>query len=73
MQPKDGANGIELPGRLSHSLSLLFTSFLPEVQPRSPRVPVRSPLFTQRSPSRWRYAKRCLFWAAQTGSSSPQI
>lgn len=40
MQPKDGANGIKLPGRLSLNLSLLFTSSLPEVQPRKPRLPL---------------------------------
>lgn len=40
MQPKDGANGIKLPGRLSLNLSLLFTSFYPEVQPCKPRLPV---------------------------------
>lgn len=40
MQPKDGANGIKLPGRLSLNLSLLFTSSLPEVQPPKPRLPL---------------------------------
>lgn len=60
MQPKDGANGIKLPGRLSLNLSLFFLYFpsrssAPQTHPA--RAPARSPGFTQRYSARWRHAK----------------
>lgn len=60
MQPKDGANGIKLPGRFSLNLSLLFTSFpfrssVLHTQPAL--TPTRSPLSTQRYSARWRHVK----------------
>lgn len=35
MQPKDGANGIKLPGKRFLNLSFLFTWFLPKLGPQA--------------------------------------
>lgn len=74
MQPKDGANGIKLPGRLSLNLSfslLPFPKFSPANPgcPCSPSQPCVYPALLRSLETR----KRRLCRATQTDISSPQI
>lgn len=61
MQPKDGANGIKLHGRVSLNLSLFFLLLsFPKFSPANPGCPCSHSqpcVFTQRYSARWRHAK----------------